>query len=62
MKTHKTIGAVLAVLVLIMSASAACTSGSRAPQRPFEITAMLMDATLFLPGWRNRSITNCVDR
>lgn len=61
MKTHKTIGAVLAVLVLIMSASAACTSGSRAPQRPFSTESMLMDATLFPPGWRNRFIGPTAD-
>lgn len=44
-----------------MAASAACTSGSRVPQRPFETTAMLMDATLFPSRWRNRSIIPTAD-
>lgn len=61
MKTHKTICAVLAVLVLVMSTSLACTSANLVPKRPFSTESMLMDATLFPPGWRNRSIIQTAD-
>ena len=48
-------------LLLITCATVACTSESLAPQRPFSTESMLVDATLFQSGWRNRSIIPTAD-
>ena len=47
----------LAVAVL----SFVCTPGAPAPPRPFTTESMLMDATLFPPGWSNRLISPTAD-
>ena len=47
----------LVVSVLIVT----CTSGTPAPQRPFATKSLLMDATLFPPGWSNRPIIPTAD-
>lgn len=49
------------MLLFMAFATTACTSASLAPQRPFSTESMLMDATLFPPGWRNRSIIPTAD-
>ncbi len=49
------------ILFILIWIAGACTSGELAPQRPFATEAMLMDATLFPPGWRNRSIGETAD-
>ena len=47
----------LAVAVL----SFVCSPGAPAPLRPFTTESMLMDATLFPPGWSNRPIIPTAD-
>ena len=52
-----TLATCLAVAVL----SFICTPGAPAPPRPFTTESMLMDATLFPPGWSNRPIIPTAD-
>lgn len=52
-----TLATCLAVAVL----SVACTSSTPVPRRPFATDSLLMDATLFPPGWSNRSIIPTAD-
>ena len=52
-----TLATCLAVAVL----SFVCTPGAPAPLRPFTTESMLMDATLFPPGWSNRPIIPTAD-
>ena len=52
-----TLATCLAVAVL----SFICTPGAPAPPRPFATESMLMDATLFPPGWSNRPISPTAD-
>ena len=52
-----TLATCLAVAVL----SFICTPGAPAPLRPFTTESMLMDATLFPPGWSNRPISPTAD-
>ncbi|MFZ1507977.1 MAG: hypothetical protein WAV74_14450 [Anaerolineae bacterium] len=52
-----TLATCLAVAVL----SFICTPGAPAPPRPFTTESMLMDATLFPPGWSNQPISPTAD-
>ena len=52
-----TLATCLAVAVL----SYVCPPGAPAPARPFTTESMLMDATLFPPGWSNRPIIPTAD-
>ena len=47
----------LVVSILIVT----CTSGTPAPQRPFAVKSLLMDADQFPPGWSNRPIIPTAD-
>jgi len=47
----------LVVSILIVT----CTSRTPAPPRPFTTQSLLMDATLFPPGWSNRPIIPTAD-
>jgi len=52
-----TLATCLAVAVL----SFTCSPGAPAPPRPFATESMLMDATLFPPGWSNQPISPTAD-
>ena len=61
MRARRMVYVTLWGLLLITCATVACTSESLAPQRPFSTESMLVDATLFPSGWRNRSIIPTAD-
>ncbi|MBK9094064.1 MAG: hypothetical protein IPM84_15090 [Anaerolineae bacterium] len=52
-----TLATCLTVAVLL----SICSPGAPAPLRPFTTESMLMDATLFPPGWSNRPISPTAD-
>lgn len=48
-------------MILLLSLSAACVPCQRAPERAFTTESLLMDASMFPPGWENGWVSPTAD-